>query len=43
MGAARGVGTCLVAGLDEEAIRKALSLSAKATPLYIMPLGYEER
>jgi len=43
MGAARGVGTCLVAGLDEEAIRKALGLSAKATPLYVMPLGYEER
>lgn len=43
MGAARGVGTCLVAGIDEGAIRKGLGLSADAMPLYVMPLGYEER
>jgi nitroreductase len=43
MSAARGVGTCLVAGIDEGAIRKGLSLSNAAIPLYVMPLGYEER
>jgi nitroreductase len=43
MGAARGVGTCLVAGIDEGAIRKGLNLSNTAIPLYVMPLGYEER
>ena len=41
MGAARGVGTCLVAGIDEGAIRKGLNLSNTAIPLYVMPLGYE--
>jgi len=43
MSAARGVGTCLVAGIDEGAIRKGLGLAADAMPLYVMPLGYEER
>jgi nitroreductase len=43
MAAARGIGTCLVAGIDEGAIRKGLSLSNAAIPLYVMPLGYEER
>ena len=43
MSAARGVGTCLVAGIDGEAIRKGLGLAADAMPLYVMPLGYEER
>jgi nitroreductase len=43
MSAARGIGTCLVAGIDEGAIRKGLGLAADAMPLYIMPLGYEER
>jgi len=43
MGAAKGIGTCLVAGVDGEAIRKGLGLPAAALPLYIMPLGYEER
>ena len=43
MAAARGIGTCLVAGIDEVAIRKGLSLSNAAIPLYAMPLGYEER
>jgi len=43
MGAARGVGTCLVAGIDEGAIRKGLNLSNTAIPLYVMPLGYEEK
>jgi len=39
MGTARGVGTCLVAGIDEGAIRKGLNLSNTAIPLYVMPLG----
>jgi nitroreductase len=43
MSAARGVGTCLVAGIDEGAIRKGLGLAADAMPLYVMPLGYEEK
>ena len=43
MGTARGVGTCLVAGIDEGAIRKGLNLSNTAIPLYVMPLGYEEK
>lgn len=43
MSAARGVGTCLVAGVDEQAIRKGLGLSSDAIPLYAMPLGYEEK
>jgi SagB-type dehydrogenase family enzyme len=43
MSAACGVGTCLVAGIDGEAIRKGLGLSAEAMPLYVMPLGYEEK
>jgi SagB-type dehydrogenase family enzyme len=43
MSAACGVGTCLVAGIDGEAIRKGLGLSADAMPLYVMPLGYEEK
>jgi SagB-type dehydrogenase family enzyme len=43
MSAASGVGTCLVAGIDGEAIRKGLGLSAEAMPLYVMPLGYEEK
>ncbi len=43
MGAARGIGTCLVAGVDGDAIRKGLGLPAEAIPLYAMPLGYEEK
>jgi hypothetical protein len=43
MAAARGIGTCLVAGVDGDAIRKGLGLPADAIPLYVMPLGYEER
>lgn len=43
MSAARGIGTCLVAGIDEKAIRKGLNLSTDAIPLYVMPLGYEEK
>jgi len=43
MAAARGIGTCLVAGVDGDAIRKGLGLAADAIPLYVMPLGYEER
>ncbi len=43
MSAARGVGTCLVAGVEVEMIRKGLGLPAGALPLYVMPLGYEER
>ncbi len=41
MGAARGIGTCLVAGVDGDTIRKGLGLAADAIPLYVMPLGYE--
>lgn len=43
MAAARGIGTCLVAGVDGDAIRKGLGLPSDAIPLYVMPLGYEER
>lgn len=43
MAAAKGIGTCLVAGVDGDAIRKGLGLPADAIPLYVMPLGYEER
>ncbi len=43
MSAASGVGTCLVAGIDGDAIRKGLGLSSEAMPLYAMPLGYEEK
>jgi nitroreductase len=43
MSAARGVGTCLVAGVDGTAIRNGFGLRADAVPLYVMPLGYEER
>ena len=43
MSAARGVGTCLVAGIEVETIRQGLGLPAGALPLYVMPLGYEER
>ena len=43
MSAARGVGTCLVAGVEVETIRQGLGLPAGALPLYVMPLGYEDR
>jgi len=43
MGAARGIGTCLVAGVDGDAIRTGLGLPAEVIPLYAMPLGYEEK
>ena len=43
MAAARGIGTCLVAGVDGDAIRKGLGLAADAIPLYVMPLGYEDK
>ncbi len=43
MAAARGIGTCLVAGVDGDVIRKGLGLPSDAIPLYVMPLGYEER
>lgn len=43
MSAARGVGTCLVAGVDGTAIRSGFGLPAEAVLLYVMPLGYEER
>ena len=43
MAAARGIGTCLVAGLDGDAIRKGLGLAADAIPLYVMPLGCEDK
>jgi SagB-type dehydrogenase family enzyme len=43
MSAARGVGTCIVAGINEEGIRKSLGLSKQMKPLYVMPLGYEKK
>ena len=43
MSAARGIGTCLVAGIKDEDIKKALGLSKNMIPLYVMPLGYEKK
>ncbi|HVO84748.1 MAG TPA: nitroreductase family protein, partial [Syntrophobacteria bacterium] len=42
MGAAKGVGTGIVAGIRPEEIRQALNLSKDSVPLYVMPLGYEK-
>lgn len=43
MSAARGIGTCLVAGINDADIMKSLGLSKNMVPLYIMPLGYEKK
>ncbi len=43
MATPRGVGTCLVAGLNEENIRQAFKLTGNLVPLYIMPLGYQRK
>jgi nitroreductase len=40
MASAKDVGTCLVAGLEEKAVRRELRLSSEKIPLYLMPLGY---
>jgi len=40
MAAARGIGTGIVAGIQVDEIRRALSLPMEAVPLYVMPLGY---
>ena len=40
MSAAKGIGTCMVAGIKEQNIREALGGSENLVPLYIMPLGY---
>lgn len=42
MGAAKGVGTGIVAGIRPDEIRQALSLSKDSLPLYVMPLGYQK-
>ncbi len=41
--AARRIGTCLVGGIIEQEIRATLGLPDKATPLYVIPLGYEKK
>jgi nitroreductase len=38
--AARGLGTCLVGGLDREAIRNGLSLTAQDHPTFVQPIGW---
>ena len=38
--AARGLGTCLVGGLDREAIRGGLSLTAQDHPTFVQPIGW---
>jgi SagB-type dehydrogenase family enzyme len=43
MAASRGIGTCIVAGLNEENIRQAFKLPGNLVPLYIMPLGYQQK
>jgi len=43
MSAVKGIGTCLVAGIKDEDIKKALGLSKNMIPLYVMPLGYEKK
>lgn len=40
MASAKDVGTCLVAGLEEQDVRRELKLSSEQIPLYLMPLGY---
>jgi nitroreductase len=40
MGAARGIGTGIVAGIKADEIRQALNLATNAVPLYVMPLGF---
>jgi nitroreductase len=43
MAAAKGIGTCIVAGLVEENVRQAIKLPGNMVPLYIMPLGYQRK
>ncbi|MBF0498006.1 MAG: nitroreductase family protein [Deltaproteobacteria bacterium] len=43
MSAAKKVGTCLVANIKEDEIRKGLGLTKSQIPVYIMPLGYLEK
>lgn len=38
--AARGLGTCLIGGLDREAITRALSLGPHDFPTFVQPVGY---
>lgn len=43
MSAAKGIGTCIVAGIKDDDIKKSLGLSKSKVPLYVMPLGYEKK
>jgi nitroreductase len=43
MSAAKGIGTCFVAGIQADDIKKALGLSKDMVPIYVMPLGYEKK
>ena len=43
MASSRGIGTCIVAGLNEENIRQAFKLPGNLVPLYVMPLGYQRK
>lgn len=38
--AARGLGTCLIGGLDREAISQALALDRHAYPTFVQPVGW---
>ena len=42
MGAAKGVGTGIVAGIRSDEIRQVLNLAKDSVPLYAMPLGYQK-